>query len=238
MAVDRCTIHHQGGGAPTDNSSGYSYGGYSYGIGKTKWERFRSPQDSWATLNYNHVSLDICLSGSRGNTDPAYPVTDNDIALIHGAFMDCYNRGEVVGSPQVVAHRNSPGSSTACPGDHTMARWDDVSNAVKTQPQPQPPKDDEMDLSNAINKDGRPTIFQVGGDGKLYNRTRAMDTVSWGAWNDLSGGKSGFVTVTAFVNPGDSRLVVWATMSDGKTLQRSQNSAGSAEWGSWSDMTR
>lgn len=120
------TIHHQGGGAPTDSSGGYSSGGYTYGIGASRWERFRAVWDSYATLNFNGVSVDVCLSGSRGNTTPAYPVTDADIELIRGALADARARGYVVNAPTVRAHRNSPGSSTACPGDNTMARWADI----------------------------------------------------------------------------------------------------------------
>lgn len=239
MAVGLLTIHHQGGGAPTDNSSGYSEGGYSYGIGATRWERFRSPYDSYATLNFNHVSMDVCLSGSRGNTDPAYPVTDNDIELIHGAFMDCHGRGEVVDVPQVRAHRNSPGSSTACPGDNTMARWNDVVNACRVaapQPKPPEPEDDVADLATAFNHDGRPIIFQVGNDHRLYYRVRNAEATDWGDWTNLSGDKSGFATVTAFANP-SKRVEVWATTTDGKTFVRQQN-ADFSTWGGWTDQTR
>src|SRR5580765_4515085 len=83
-------IHHEGAGAPTD-SSRYSEGGYSYGIGLTRWTRFRSPRENWATAGWNHRDLTICLSGNRMDHD----VTDTDIMLIHGAFMDCYDRREV-----------------------------------------------------------------------------------------------------------------------------------------------
>lgn len=125
-AVSRVTIHHQGGGAPTDNSSGYSGGGYTYGIGATRWERFRDVWSSYATKNYNGESVDVCLSGSRGNTSPAYPVTDADLRMIRDALADARARGYVVNAPEVVAHRNSPGSSTACPGDNAMARWSEI----------------------------------------------------------------------------------------------------------------
>lgn len=135
MAVNRATIHHQGAGAPNDNYGGFSEGGYSYGIGKTGWSRFRSPYDSWATLNYNHVSLDVCLSGNRMD----YVVTDQDIRWLHEIFMDCYHRNEVVATPEVIPHRNSPGSATVCPGDHTMARWNDVVNQFHLTPGPTPP---------------------------------------------------------------------------------------------------
>jgi len=233
VPVERATVHHQGGGAPTDNSSGYSHGGYSYGIGATRWERFRSPQDSYATLNYNHVSLDICLSGSRGNTDPAYQVTDHDLELIHGAFMDCFNRGEVVAMPLVVAHKNSPGSQTVCPGDNTMARWNEVVRAVSNQSQPRPPTPEEfeMQMASAINKAGVPNVFQVGGDGKLYNRWRETGG-GWSGWNDLSGGKSQFVAVTALKVPA-GEINVWVTMRDGKSFFRYETEDPAKPWSDW-----
>lgn len=127
--VSLVTIHHQGGGKPTDNSSGYSSGGYTYGIGASRWEHFRSVWDSYATLNFNGDSVDVCLSGARGNVDPSYPVTDADIERIRGALMDARSRGYVVDTPTVRAHRDSPGSSTACPGDLTIARWADIVDA-------------------------------------------------------------------------------------------------------------
>lgn len=243
MAVNRVTIHHQGGGAPTDNSSGYSEGGYTYGIGKTKWEWFRSVWDSYATLNYNGESLDICLSGSRGNTDPAYPVTDNDIELIRGACADARSRGYVTDHPDVIPHRNSPGSSTACPGDNCMARWSDVVNACQAgstppKPQPEPEDEDMMGVqASAINHDGRPVVFQVGGDKRLYYRIRDAKGGDWGDWRDLSGGFKDFNTVTAWANPDSKKIEVWVGMKDGKTFQRWQ-SDDFASWGAWVDRTR
>jgi len=143
MPVDRVTIHHQGGGAPTDDSSGYSHGGYTYGIGATRWERFRSVADSYATLNYNGESLDICLSGCRHPTCGNYPVTDNDLALLGGIIADARARGEVIDSPVVVPHKESPGSSTACPGDRTMDRWHEIvticTGGAAPGPAPTPP---------------------------------------------------------------------------------------------------
>lgn len=242
MAVNRVTIHHQGGGAPTDNSSGYSEGGYTYGIGATRWERFRSVSDSYATLNFNGESLDICLSGSRGNTDPAYPVTDNDIELIRGAVADARARGEVTDHPDVIPHKNSPGSSTACPGDNAMARFDDIEDACQagSAPKPPEPEDDVTDLASAINHDGRPVIFQVGGDKKLYMRIRDREGGAWGDWKDLSGGFKDFATVTAFVNKrekGDT-IEVWVTMVDGKSFHKWQTGDDLAGWSAWSEVTR
>lgn len=135
MPVDLVTVHHEGAGAPTDTDR-YSEGGYTYGIGLTRWLRFRTVASSYATLNFNHVSMDVCLSGNRMD----YPVTDTDLDLMHGAFMDCYARGEVDAVPTVRAHKNSPGSSTVCPGDQTMARWSQVVECFRLDaPTPTPP---------------------------------------------------------------------------------------------------
>jgi hypothetical protein len=239
MAVNLVTIHHEGAGSPSDNVGRFSEGGYCYGIGVTLYQRFRAPVDNWATLNFNGQDLTICLSGNRMD----YPVTDSDIPLIHGAFMDCYNRGEVTSAPQVRAHRNSPGSSTVCPGDQTMARWNDVANACRvdtpTPPTPKPPEDDKVtDLASAINHDGRPVVVQVGGDKKLYYRIRDAEGGNWRTWQDLSGGFTNFETVTAFVNPKNKAINVWVTMKDGKSFQRWQNEPDFATWSSWTDMTR
>jgi hypothetical protein len=137
VAVSLVTIHHEGAGDPTDDVQRFAVGGYSYGIGTTKWVRFRSPYVSWGTLHFNHVSMDICLSGDRMN----HPVTDNDLNLIRGAFLDCHSHGEVVDSPLVRPHRWSPGSSTVCPGDDAMFRFGEITNACRfTVPPPPPPK--------------------------------------------------------------------------------------------------
>jgi hypothetical protein len=134
VPVDLVTIHHEGslanGGAPVDppQLGRFAEGGYCYGIGATVWERWRAPVDNWATLNFNGEDLTLCWSGDRHT---GYPITDLDLELLHGAFLDSYNRGEVTASPQVRAHRNSPGSATACPGDFTMARWGEVEAACR-----------------------------------------------------------------------------------------------------------
>ena len=106
MLVDLVTIHHEGGGTPSDNVDRFADGGYCYGIGLTYWKRWRAPADGWATMNFNGEDLTLCLSGNRMTS----PVTDSDLDLIHGAFLDSFNRGEVTVAPLVRAHRNSPGS--------------------------------------------------------------------------------------------------------------------------------
>jgi hypothetical protein len=156
MPVDLVTIHHQGGGAPTDDMN-FSGGGYCYGIGVTLFERWRAPVDGWATLNYNGEDLTICLSGSRHPPDN-WPITDDDLELIHGAFMDSYERDEVTPDALVRAHRNSPGSATACPGDRTIDRWDDVVAACRPTPLPVIPETpdegtgDDMEIIELRNK--------------------------------------------------------------------------------------
>jgi len=243
--VDLVTVHHEGslanGGAPSDNVDRFAHGGYCCGIGATLFKRFRAPADNWATLNFNGQDWTPCFSGDHHT---GTRLTDTDIALLHDAFLDAYNRGEVTAQPSIVrAHRNSPGSSTACPGDFTIERWNDVVRACSTAgaPKPEPePEEPPMDLANAINHDGRPVIFQVGGDAQLYFRIRDATGGNWGPWRDLSGGFRAFATVTAFVNTNvrPSAIEVWVTMADGKTFHRWQTGDDRASWSGWNERTR
>jgi len=122
--VSLCTVHHEGAGAPctAGQATRMAHGGYTYAIGTDTFNRFRDVWSSYATLNYNHVSLDLVLPANRMD----YAVTDHDLGVISAACADARARGYVVSNPTVRAHRNSPGSSTVCPGDHTMARWNEV----------------------------------------------------------------------------------------------------------------
>jgi len=116
-------IHHEGAGAPTDTARGAD-GGYTYWIGTTKWQWLRDCWSSYATKSYNGVTVDVCLSGNRMD----YNVSDGDLNLIEGALRDARNRGYVIASPEVRPHKQT--RETACPGDKTMARWNDVAAAV------------------------------------------------------------------------------------------------------------
>jgi hypothetical protein len=138
--VTLVTVHHEGAGAPAApaNIGRCAHGGYTYGFGSGAWQRFRDVWSSYATLNFNHVSLDLVLTGNRMD----HAVTDADLASIRAACADARALGYVVGNPTVRAHQNSPGSSTACPGSHTMARWGEVAAACTaggTTPPPTPP---------------------------------------------------------------------------------------------------
>lgn len=245
MAVSMVHIHHEGGGAPCTAAQcdRFSEGGYCYGIGTDTFRRWRSPADNYATADWNHRDLTLCFSGSRGNTNPAYDVSDHDIAVLHDAFMDSYNRNEVTGNPQVVAHRNAGGSNaTACPGDNAMARWNDIVNACQatapTPPKPPVPEDDVTDLASAINHDNRPVIVQVGGDSKLYFKIRDASGGGWSDWRDLSMGFTNFATVTAYINPTNKAIDVWVTMKDGKSFETWQLEPDFAKWQPWQDRTR
>jgi hypothetical protein len=217
--VGRVTIHHEGAGAPSDNVQRFSEGGYSYAIGLTRWVRFRSPRENWATLGWNHRDLTICLSGNRMDHD----VTDSDIALIHGAFMDCLERREVDPRPDVVAHRNSPGSSTVCPGDQTMVRWNDVVNACRASapaPAPPPKEDIEMQVIAVANP-------KAGSNQQPFGY---LDTVArrvwscWGfkiSWDGGSGDSplQGDKDPKSFGVPGTAPLVGWEVVSTGNEGQ-------------------
>ena len=142
MAVNMVHIHHEGGGSPTTAAgcARFSEGGYCCGIGTDTFARWRSASENWATADWNHRDWTPCFSGDRHT---GYEITDHDLTVLHNAFMDAYNRGEVTANPQVVAHRNAGGSNaTACPGDKAMARWNDIVNACRAggaAPSPTPP---------------------------------------------------------------------------------------------------
>lgn len=140
--VDLVTIHHQGGGVPSDSTAGVYEGGYTYAIGVTKWTRMRTVWESYATLDFNHVSLDIVFTGQRQPgipNSPSFPVTDSDMALLQGIITDARALGYVMSNPLVRAHRNSPGSNTVCPGDNTMQRWNQIVSICTGTPAPPTP---------------------------------------------------------------------------------------------------
>lgn len=128
------TIHHEGAGDPSDVARG-AKGGYTYWLGKTCWQRLRSPYESYATLHYNHVSVDICLSGNRDNWD----VTQQDLIFLSQIGADARARGELTDNPTVRPHRWT--FNTDCPGQRTMAIWElvaqrFVNTAANTPPDP------------------------------------------------------------------------------------------------------
>lgn len=135
--VSLITIHHEGAGTPIDSARGGA-GGYSEWIGDVNGDHvfvaIRTPWQSWGTLHYNGVSLDICLSGDRD----VIPLTDDDIDTLAACVAQARALGWVTDTPLVRAHRNSPGSRTVCPGAHTMARWPDVVRACTKPAAPQP----------------------------------------------------------------------------------------------------
>ena len=224
-AVALVTIHHEGAGNPTDVARGAA-GGYTYWIGTTYWTQLRTPWDSYATLNFNHVSLDICLSGDRMN----WPVTDNDIRILSGAVKDARGKGYVIDDPLVRAHRNSPGSSTVCPGDYTMARWADVVAACTAPPAP-PPEVIELQTSTALNQDGRPEVFALNTDGSITHKWRNPD-LTWTDWTPFATGP--FDTVSAFTN-GFGTVEVVAHHTTRGYLHRYQTAPNNG-WSDWSDL--
>lgn len=122
--VSLATIHHEGAGNPVDWARG-GEGGYSIWVGDVNGDgahvMLRTPWESWGTFHFNHVSLDICLSGDRD----VNAVTDADILTIAKAVGEARALGWVVDHPLVRQHHDSPGSSTVCPGTLTrdLATW-------------------------------------------------------------------------------------------------------------------
>ncbi len=145
--VSLVTIHHEGAGKAVDWARGGG-GGYSLWIGDVGGDHvynvLRNPWISWATIDFNHVSLDVCLSGDRD----VVPVTDADIVTIAAAVNQARQLGWVVARPLVRPHKLSPGSNTVCPGTNTMARWADVEQAcmAAATPAPAPPATTEEEM--------------------------------------------------------------------------------------------
>jgi hypothetical protein len=150
--VSLVTVHHEGAGAPTADPSRYAHGGYTYGFGLGSWARLRDVWASYATLDYNGVSLDLCLSGNRMD----HAVTDDDLASIRAACADARARGYVVSAPTVRAHKDSPGSGTVCPGDRTMQRWSEVVAACTGSSSTSAPPTTGGDLLTTVASNQRP----------------------------------------------------------------------------------
>jgi hypothetical protein len=114
----RVVIHHQGAGRPNDNFA-YADGGYSYGVGINLWRNFREPRLDWSTIDFNHVVVGVCLSGNRED----YVVTQKDMQLLREISFDAKSKGWLVDIPEVIPHRESPGSNTVCPGMNAAPPW-------------------------------------------------------------------------------------------------------------------
>lgn len=187
--VSLVTVHHEGAGTPSDDPRGAA-GGYTYWIGATRCEHLRDVWHSYATLNFNHRSLDICLSGNRMDV----AVTANDIALIRAAATDARARGYVVDAPYVRSHHDSPGSSTVCPGTHARdpLTWLAIVTACHKEAPPMPPAVDPeffpalsivswcqtRDGVVGVSADGAvfaipPAAYHGGANGKAYFAGRA-----------------------------------------------------------------
>ena len=100
---------------------------------------------------------------------------------------------------------------------------------------PQPSEDDSA-MGNAINHDGRPIVVYVGKDGRLYYKIRDASGGDWSQANDLSEGKTGFRSVTAWANPDSKLIEVWVVMQNGQIFQRYQT-PDFAGWTAWADRT-
>jgi hypothetical protein len=126
------TVHHEGAGEPTDFARGAA-GGYTYWVGPNGFTHLRSAFASFATLHYNHVSVDVCLSGDRD----VFSITNNDLIRLTAIAADARARGELTeGTPTVHPHRFS--FNTACPGNRTMDMWAKIVACFAAHSDPQP----------------------------------------------------------------------------------------------------
>jgi hypothetical protein len=131
--VSRVTIHHEGDGVP--RVVNLAYAGYSAAVFPETHSLWRPPWTSWGTYHYNHVSLDVVLTGNR----MVYPVTDDELVQLGKLCDEARGMGWIVDAPDVFPHRQS--FNTACPGDLVIARWSDVVAAVlghRSAPKPAP----------------------------------------------------------------------------------------------------
>jgi hypothetical protein len=132
--------------------------------------------------------------------------------------MDCFGRREVDAGPDVVAHRNSPGSSTVCQGDRTMVRWADVANACRASaPEPTPapePKDLDMQVIAVSNPKAKTNEQPFGYLDPVARRVWSC----WGfkiSWDGGTGDSplQGTKDPKSFGVPGTAPLVSWDTLS-------------------------
>lgn len=129
------TIHHEGAGDP-GHLERIAHAGYTYGVAGTTVKRYRSVAESFATAHFNHVSVDVCLSGDRRY----HPVTDTEVRSIRQCFADARGRGEVIANPQIRPHAWTPDNSTICPAHFTLLRINEITAVCQgTVPAPQPP---------------------------------------------------------------------------------------------------
>jgi len=223
-AVDLVTIHHEGslanGGAPSDDVARFEHGGYCCGLGETLFERWRAPAENYATLNYNGEDWTPCFSGDHHTGSR---LRDADIDLLHAAYLDAYARGEVTADPLVRAHRNSPGSATACPGDYVIERWADIEAACRPGPLPPPAPTDEPAPPGKADR----MIVNINAPRAAANEQpyAYLDTTArcvWSfyglriRWDGGSGGDSPLVgehDPRSFGVPGTAPLLGWAELS-------------------------
>lgn len=138
--------HHEGTGRPRN---GVQLLHYSYVIGLDEWH-IRSdlvsptapkPGGDTSTIDFNRTVIGVCLTGNRQTgikDNPAYPVTDTDIQMMREIAADAKARDWLVDYPNVMPHKDMPGSATVCPGDLTIARWPEIKHAYQSQPIPVP----------------------------------------------------------------------------------------------------
>jgi hypothetical protein len=168
VLANRVTVHHEGAGSPTDNVDRYlSTDKYSAGIGVTRYELRRSPQDSFRTDGQGGtVCLQICLSGNRND----HAVTDDDLELIARCCNEARGKGWLTEVPEVFFHNDT--ASTACPGTHTAARRPDIEAACRTYTEhgPVPIEEDDMPTGAqmlAVTPSGA-GYWVVGSDGGVF----------------------------------------------------------------------
>lgn len=117
MSVNEVFIHHEGAGAPSDNTGRIAAAGYTAGIGVSKWQQFRVPTQDFSTYHHNHISAGICLTGNRDY----YGITSWDYQALTVILHELVRVGQVSHTASVQPHRAV--FQTDCPGIDTVAAW-------------------------------------------------------------------------------------------------------------------
>ena len=214
MRATRVTIHHEGGGAPTDRVSRFlNAARYSAGIGITRYELVRAPEQSFTTVGQDGKCLQICLSGHRGR----YPVTDSDLALVHTCCDEARAKDWLTLTPVLYLHGDT--MSTECPGAFTEARRGDLERAVRAAipvvtPPPGPPLTGKKELM-LIEQPGR-TVDPV----RLACIELRPEDYQIIAWNGAS------VAGDALLKAGDAQRRGECRVLDVKNLAGSKNIVG------------
>ena len=129
----------------------------------------------------NPYSFGVCFIGNFNNDT----LTDADVNSFRW-LRDVHLAGVLVADPPTDGHRNAPGQSTACPGNDTMLRLDDL-RAPYAPPAP-PPEIEGENVESLVTSD-QLNYFYVDGEGRLVTYYYPLAGGAWGVFQIASGAK-------------------------------------------------